>query len=552
MKKPSKLFPVLMMLLLSFVSCENNSKVSFGALPSAEEQSAVSEDTFAEDSLETIKRPAPVIVKEPDTVEGFSYYLDERIPSDVRKIVLENRQRLFVNINHDIDENPGKYLTLDYDEAVDDSIVETLKNADSIKRERTMLPFETVEKELDFLMIYLKYAYGAYQYYGGDEVFLPMRDMILNELKEKDSEGASYKDYSYALYRNLSSVIVDCHFSIGNRRFSDEQSHRYFIKNSEYEFDLKNNVYYTDINGLYYELISIDDLAPENMMVPYLNDSGHMVWIIGYPSTTELKKSHDIVLYSEKENKLMKEKITLTSSSPMTRETDTMYNEYDLAGIRVVESRRCYPKANESDMYEVMTEAAVNLRDKNIIIVDLRNNVGGSDGYGIRWLSSLLNQPFEGPRGVFCSHRTKTTYATFGYAHAMTPDYESFSPAESYESWSGPFIGTSKVYENKDRVFIVLANQYTVSAGEGFVDYLRQTENTIIVGTNTTGAYSTGNVAQIKLPYSKVKISCGFNLHLEPDLSSIEGIGIKPDIWAPPDASLERVVKFIENYGLAD
>jgi C-terminal processing protease CtpA/Prc len=84
------------------------------------------------------------------------------------------------------------------------------------------------------------------------------------------------------------------------------------------------------------------------------------------------------------------------------------------------------------------------------------------------------------------------------------------------------------------------------------VDYLRQTENTIIVGTNTKGAYSTGNVVQVKLPYSKIAISCGFNLHLEPDLPSIEGIGIEPDIWAPPDESLERVIKFIENYGLAD
>jgi len=47
-----------------------------------------------------------------------------------------------------------------------------------------------------------------------------------------------------------------------------------------------------------------------------------------------------------------------------------------------------------------------------------------------------------------------------------------------------------------------------------------------------------------------MSFTCGYNFHLEPDLSSMEGIGIQPDIWAPSVDCLDRVLKFIENNDL--
>jgi len=40
------------------------------------------------------ERPASTVRKEPDTIEKFSYYLDERLPQEVRDIVMENRRHL--------------------------------------------------------------------------------------------------------------------------------------------------------------------------------------------------------------------------------------------------------------------------------------------------------------------------------------------------------------------------------------------------------------------------------------------------------------------------
>jgi len=40
------------------------------------------------------------------------------------------------------------------------------------------------------------------------------------------------------------------------------------------------------------------------------------------------------------------------------------------------------------------------------------------------------------------------------------------------------------------------------------------------------------------------------SLNVRPDLSQFEGVGFAPDLWVPPDDSLNRVLRFIERYGI--
>jgi len=37
---------------------------------------------------------------------------------------------------------------------------------------------------------------------------------------------------------------------------------------------------------------------------------------------------------------------------------------------------------------------------------------------------------------------------------------------------------------------------------------------------------------------------------VHPDLSQFEGVGFLPDLWVPPGEALDRVLAFIERYGL--
>jgi len=41
-------------------------------------------------------------------------------------------------------------------------------------------------------------------------------------------------------------------------------------------------------------------------------------------------------------------------------------------------------------------------------------------------------------------------------------------------------------------------------------------------------------------------------MSLRPDLSHFEGIGFMPDLYVPPEESLERVLQFIKRYKLLE
>ena len=74
----------------------------------------------------------------------------------------------------------------------------------------------------------------------------------------------------------------------------------------------------------------------------------------------------------------------------------------------------------------------------------------------------------------------------------------------------------------------------------------------LVVGTNTEGTFFTGGVGRTMLPHSGLAVMFGTRLYLRHDLSQFEGVGLMPDLWVPPGESLERVLRFIERYGLAN
>jgi len=52
------------------------------------------------------------------------------------------------------------------------------------------------------------------------------------------------------------------------------------------------------------------------------------------------------------------------------------------------------------------------------------------------------------------------------------------------------------------------------------------------------------------LPHSGLDIIFSTYMNLRPDLSLFEGVGFLPDLWVPPVESLDRVLAFVERYGL--
>jgi len=71
-----------------------------------------------------------------------------------------------------------------------------------------------------------------------------------------------------------------------------------------------------------------------------------------------------------------------------------------------------------------------------------------------------------------------------------------------------------------------------------------------MVGTNSVGGGQFGNVNWINLPKSGLLLQSGSQFFMKQDLSQFECIGYEPDLWVDPSLAMERVLRFIERYGL--
>jgi uncharacterized membrane protein (UPF0136 family) len=84
-----------------------------------------------------------------------------------------------------------------------------------------------------------------------------------------------------------------------------------------------------------------------------------------------------------------------------------------------------------------------------------------------------------------------------------------------------------------DTTVIVVTNDLVASAGEGFVLRISQLENVIVVGENSMGALTFGNISAHQLPHSRLMIWMPINFGLFLDQEFREEVGLVPDLWVP-------------------
>jgi len=137
-------------------------------------------------------------------------------------------------------------------------------------------------------------------------------------------------------------------------------------------------------------------------------------------------------------------------------------------------------------------------------IIDLRHNQGGDFTYCFSEIGRLTNQS----RYVFSSQTKNGPKAT------------------DYTPWHQWFIHPSGEYVNKP--IVVLADRYTISAGERALMAFKTLPNVTLVGDTSSGAHGTmiGRELANGWFYSLVPQKV-----IMPDGKSYEGIGIAPDYY---------------------
>lgn len=165
----------------------------------------------------------------------------------------------------------------------------------------------------------------------------------------------------------------------------------------------------------------------------------------------------------------------------------------ELHGIPMICCRKFWHDTEAERLaLERFAQSGPDYRDAQALILDLRDNPGGSDIYIWEFIKGLYGTEPDYP----C--RFVQRYSPLFREYAKAWDLSGKPDVEESESGGTRIPGT--------RQFYVLINEGTASSGESAVACLKTIENTLVVGTHTAGCFTCGNCMTVYLPHSHIPV----------------------------------------------
>lgn len=183
-------------------------------------------------------------------------------------------------------------------------------------------------------------------------------------------------------------------------------------------------------------------------------------------------------------------------------------------GIPVIDCKRFwYENEAEKAELETFVERAVQYRNDEPLILDLRDNPGGSDVYIYEFIRGLFGaEPQYSCRFV---QRYSPLFREYLKRQKIPARYE--GDVEITEDELVPIKSSKPIY--------VLVNEGTCSSGESAVACLKTVSSAVIVGTHTGGAFSFGNCVRVWLPNSHLPVYFGTGMILYEKTRNIDAEG---------------------------
>ena len=426
-----------------------------------------------------------------------------------------------------------------------------------------------MEEDVRFVFDLLRYAYAGYQYFGGDDVFLPMRDSMIELIHRLVDPAPVSLFLQHVLAPPLRGAISDNHFFIYNQPLQAHPQVAYM--SDAHELRMVEGDLVTEINGAPHRLVETTRGGqPVDAVLPTLSADGELVWNFGFvASAAGAMQGIAAVFECVRTGERTGLNVTLRIADGIeTVERRPLLDERMEGRVAVIENGRMRedwePGSCLCEYFEAFYMSGREARSNPVTILDLRGNSGGFASLPFQWMLGFTgNAP-----------RCELSFASFSLGTATaaellianspgSPDcpLDAYAPTVNMHvrefiddqslRWLHPAEFRPLETVRNENLVIVLMDWRVASAGEIFVAYLRSLENVVFVGTNTSGTLVTGGVISASLPNSGFAVSFGGILNLRPDLSQFEGSGFMPDLWVPSDESLERVLRFVERHGLA-
>lgn len=209
-------------------------------------------------------------------------------------------------------------------------------------------------------------------------------------------------------------------------------------------------------------------------------------------------------------------------------DNDVCLAEYSRNGIPVLRANCCdyVGGLTEQTDFEAMGR---NYRDEQTVILNYLSNEGG--------YNRITREFVQGLNGyVHAPEYSMKLISPVTEGHDCRREWMTLSTPTPYEREKGQFDGR----------LIMLVNSGTASSGETAVLYGQSVKHFLLIGENTMGCNTFGNVREYSLKNSGIlcRIPNVVNLCENPD-DCREGIGFAPDFWVDSENVEEEVTKWL-------
>jgi len=492
------------------------------------------------------------------------------IPAELRAIMEANRAIALPPLHPDFESLIDSILTPDFNPETAARIAEVLRRQAIISpphpgrfvtnphplHPSMRISHALLAEEIHYFFDLLRYLYVGYQYFGGDEVFLPVRDSMLERLAETGDPLPVQSYLIQILLPPLRAVISDNHFAVhGGRVFFAPRHGLYRCDAITLRRD--GGAFVAEIDGAAYKVIEttlrcgrvVDGVAPT------ITREGEFAFMFGHfarvgdPGAREMEALLESAATGERRSISMELRLLSTPHPPPSSlPAGALVAGREVGGVWVVENRRLFTFQGGFPYGDSFYQAGREARGRPVVVIDIRGHGGGYIDAALPFLYALAGRaPSSGAAFMAFTRDFPSELA------GLQPAPEPRQPGDLPLGWRSPIPFSASETIPNDTFVIVLTNNRVSSAGDLLVGYLRQLENVLFVGTNTHGNVIGGGMTDetyTRLPHSGLTVEFGSWLRLRPDLSQFEGVGFLPDLWVPPGEALERALAFVERYGL--
>jgi len=418
----------------------------------------------------------------------------------------------------------------------------------------TTLSAEEAVEDMERLFYLLSYGYSGYGYFSLIADFGETKEAIGRDLSTKSTWTPG--ELGQLIYKHL-NFIHDCHLVIGDHKYGENKD---FWLDTSLELWRAGGCYHFLSADKEYTVTMVDGGSPEDFMFPSLNAEGEPIYRIGVLSSSAPKPLTLAAMRGQEKTQL---KIELTYRElayvdlrePLNRD---VYAEKTIGGIPVVKIKSFSDQYTES--LKKFIETASKYRGQPCLIVDIRGNRGGNEKWVKQWVE-LFTSYAPSRDIIYTELDSKTTMMgrvnEYRYSLNKNPELIDANYPDLIDEFEGyardfeenyvnpywyPYMVPESIIISNNTTLIVLMDGNVGSSAEGFLSLLHQVENVVLVGENSQGALTYGQMSRHLLPKSKLQMLLPTSLNIFVDLEHREEKGFNPDLWVPAGEALNYAV----------